>query len=238
MDINLLGLMASGTKSFVSTMITKTSPSEKILDPMSCIIRIAILSFKKDKTKIGIHNNSLEFQLPTYLQGTIRWTNGDTRTDLHYLHNPIVKAIEWYKLQDIKLILEICKEGLIKLTKSYIDVVESNLVCHSLKYYIKIIDVKLKTKEINNNRDLILFNRVENEIQNPNIYDNRGIQKLKSLWSIKEIKIINDMFKLIIEYKHKNYDIESLLQAIDIIVKGKDKIVKKLIIKLTTTLSI
>ena len=236
MDLNMLGLVTSATKIVLTNLLSKPSSSEKILDPMSCIIRIGLLNFKKDNTKIGIHNNSLQFQYPSVLQGTIRWANGDGRTDLHYLHNPILKAIEWYDINRIRLILEFCKKGLLKLKRSYSEIIDSNLVCHSLNYYIKIIDTKLKT-ETNNNRQLTLFDNVENDIQNRNVYNNDGIKKLKFLWCDKEIKLINDMFVLLSDYKQKKYNTNNLVDAINIIVKGKDEIVQKLIIKLTSTLS-
>lgn len=239
MDINVLNMVTNSAKTIVSTLIVKSSPSDKILDPMSCIIRLAILAFKENKTKIGIRNNSLEFQYPNIFQGALRQMNGDTRSDLHYIHNPILKAIEWYDIEKIKLILEICKKGLIKLKKSYTEVIDSNLVCHSLSYYIKLIETKLsQTKKLDKSIILIKQNISETkQNEDKNIYDNNGIKKLKNIWSYKEIKLITDMFILINEYKQKNYNINNILNSIDIIIKGKDEIVRNLIIRLTRTLS-
>ena len=52
---------------------------------MPLFLRLAILSFRKDGTKISISNNRIHLQDPSAFQGTTRWASGDTRTDLSYL---------------------------------------------------------------------------------------------------------------------------------------------------------
>ena len=68
-----------------------------IIEPLCCVIKLAILSFYPIGTKISIQHNTIEFVKPNALQGTIRWSYGDRREDLHHLHNPLVKAAEWYQ---------------------------------------------------------------------------------------------------------------------------------------------
>ena len=68
-----------------------------VLDPLTCIIRCAILSFKPKGTKLSINQNKITFVDPNFLQGTIRWTYGDKREDLHNIYKPIVKSTRWYK---------------------------------------------------------------------------------------------------------------------------------------------
>jgi hypothetical protein len=114
----------------------------QLMEPLSTMIRLAILQFKPEGTKISIHSNKITFQPPTILQGPIRWSNGDKRNDLHNLYLPISIACEIYQPQDnreISNIFEHTIQGLINLQKSYTRNSESNLVGHCLNHYIDII---------------------------------------------------------------------------------------------------
>ena len=123
-----------------------------IIEPLCCIIKLAILSFYNEGTKICIQNNTIEFSQPTILQGTLRWSSGDKREDLHHLHNPLVKAAEWYpplfnqNKSFIKL-FTYAIDGLKLLKISYKD---TTIICHSLDRYIDILE-----KSIQNRNDLI-----------------------------------------------------------------------------------
>ena len=79
---------------FFNTIFNDTDKRNSILDPFTCIIRLAILSFKPVGTKISIHNNKISYHDPNILQGALRWTYGDNREDLHNIYNPIRKVIE------------------------------------------------------------------------------------------------------------------------------------------------
>ena len=84
-----------------------------VLDPLTCIIRCAILSFKPKGTKISICENKISFCDPTFLQGTIRWGSGDKREDLHNIYQPILKSTQWYvkENEDIRNIFRLSKKG-------------------------------------------------------------------------------------------------------------------------------
>jgi len=67
-----------------------------ILDPLSIVIKLYILSYKPIGTKISILNNKLELQEAGYLQSTIRSINRDTKNDLLNLLFPLTYACEVY----------------------------------------------------------------------------------------------------------------------------------------------
>ncbi len=257
--IGLIKLTLDGTKTLASRFLFTPPPSEKILDPMSTIIRLAILSYKAEGTKLSIHDNSLYFQAPNYFQAPLRWGYSDDREDLHNLHNPIAKSLDWYdlKLEYVAKIFELAKQGLESIKDCYKGTTESNLVCHSLNYYAKMIDLQLdsvrpKTTELvvatslsnktsNNGQDntsvpQIVLNDAYNNLET-NIYNHSGITKLKEFWTYNELHLINEMFKIVDEYKIKGESLSPLLLSIDMIVKGKDIKVQDLIVKLTTTLT-
>ena len=121
-------------------------PAVQTLEPMCCMIRLAMLAFRDIGTKISINNNTITIIQPSIIQGTVRWTHGDTRQDLHHLLHPIIKAIELYDI-NIPYIFNIFKYtsiGLTKLKSSYND--DSSIICHSLIHYISIVDKALEAK--------------------------------------------------------------------------------------------
>ena len=93
-----------------------------ILEPMcDLIMRMILLNYKIEGTKISIYNNSISYNEPNYYQGIIRNYNGDTREDLHNLYNPFMKAFEWWHDEEERNIYfyTLCKNGLNKLINIY-----------------------------------------------------------------------------------------------------------------------
>lgn len=121
---------------------SNANDQSQLMDPLSCMIRIALLHFMNEGTKISIQSNKITYQLPTLLQGANRWYNGDNRNDLHNLHHPIIIACENYnpvENREIAKIFEYTIKGLVKLKKAYTRHGESNLVAHCLNHYIDIV---------------------------------------------------------------------------------------------------
>lgn len=101
-----------------------------ILDPLTCLCKIALLAFLPDKTKIAISHHVLRLQEYNNTQWLLRMQNGDSRVDISYLNMPLMRAAEWYiadqgKLEisettsaEIKIITEFAIRGLSKLQNS------------------------------------------------------------------------------------------------------------------------
>lgn len=200
-----------------------------VLDPLTCIIRCAILANKPYGTKISIIDNRITFHDPNVLQGTIRWTQGDKREDLHNIYNPIVKSCAWYNSNnpDILNIYRLAKVGLEKLKKSY---ESSSIISHSLELYIKLLEEFINKKNnTNKNEDIYDLNIKEKEEEE----DNKIYKELKNMWDQKQVSIINNIFTQIDQdKKYKSY----WLNALDIILMSKEVRVKEIIEKNTTQL--
>jgi hypothetical protein len=193
-----------------------------VLDPLTCIIRCAILSYKPVGTKLSINNNKISFVDPNFLQGTIRWTYGDKREDLHNIYNPIVKSTQWYSVDNSHIlnIFKLSKKGLEKLKQSY---EENSIITHSLSLYINIMDMF-----INENKECLKdLSKDENE-------ENKIYKELKELWSESQISIVDNILKQMEIDKDNRIE---WFQALDIILKSKEKNVYEIIKKNTTTLS-
>ena len=188
--------------------------SNSIIDPFTCLIRLAVLVFKPEHTKLSIKNNKISYNDPHLLQGTIRWTNGDNREDIHNIYNPIIKALQWYDLEndDIKNIFKYAIKGLEKLKESYD---ENSTITHSIEYYISYIKTNLKQKKNNYQETNSIF-----------------IQ-FKELWNDREINIINNM---LLELNENDESKDSLIDAIEVILNNKENIVADILLQNTTKL--
>ena len=202
-----------------------------VLDPLTCIIRCAILGYKPKGTKISISENKISFCDPNFLQGTLRWTSGDKREDLHNIYNPILKSTQWYSREneDINNIFKLAKRGLDKLKNSY---EENSIISHSLELYINIIDLFINTSgECMND----FFKSKEGDLENieNSIEDNKIYKQLKDLWNDNQIKIVNS---ILIQVESDKKNSREWLEALDIILSSKEKCVNDIIIKNTTQL--
>ena len=224
-----------------------------ILDPLSCLIKLAILGYYESGTKISIYNNRILYNHPSILQGAFRFFNGDGKEDLHNLYNPLLKCLEWYwdeNNEDIKFLFKNSIFGIKKLKESY----KNNLMIqHLLNYFILILNSKDKkiNKNTNNNiqknsqrlqelGDIYDIKEINQENNKNNEINNEIHSFLKNLWNENEIKIIIQLFKEFI-YKHKDKnntkeEINNFLNTIKNIVKTKEDKLFKFIANFTTIL--
>lgn len=186
-----------------------------ILDPLTCVIRLGVLSFKPVGTKISINQNKISYNDPNIFQGTVRWTYGDNRNDLHNLFKPLLYSTQWYDMEDpaISNIFTFAISGLEKLKLSY---TTNSIICHSIDHYIDVIK-KYKNKD----------DKTENE--------NELYKKLKNLWSDSQISIINSLLQEVCKTDMINKK-EYYINAIENILSIKEETVNDLIIKNTTLL--
>ena len=179
-----------------------------IVEPLSCMIRLGMLKYKTDGTKVSINDNRIYYNEPNVFQGAVRWTYGDTRNDLHYLLQPILKATKWYnpsKNEYYKIIFENTILGLEKLKRSYQIHVESNLVCHTIDLYISLINDSLRKSSTIEGED---FEPPSYEIEE----ETPICKKFKVLWLENQIELIT---KLFIQLNSDEKNVEHYLKAIE-----------------------
>ena len=216
----------------ISNVFYMKQEKNMVLDPLTCIIRLAILSFKPVGTKISINNNRITYCEPSIFQGTLRLAFGDNREDLHNIYNPIKKATLWFKNTDknINNLFSYSIKGIKLLRDSYS---KNSTIYHTLKLYQDLIKINLKN---NNTKHTLLSEETDDE---SNVEDkakkielNKIYLKLKNLWNPRELSIVNN---LIIELKNKidnstkennNQDeIDAIFHALELILKVKESLV-------------
>lgn len=153
------------------------SSKQLILEPLTCVLKLALLQWKPKGTKVSVLNNSLKFHIPTMYQGIMRKINGDSRNDLHNIYHPISKCLEWYS-RDNPIYVFFYNEsikGLNTLKTSY----ESNsLINHTINHYIAMLDASTEYEKIE---------------------DTSVVSGLRNMWCEKEISILKTIIEHIMD---------------------------------------
>jgi len=188
-----------------------------ILEPFCSLIKLILLSYKPEGTKISIYNNSIQFHEPSIIQGFLRIWTGDCREDLHNLYNPIIKIIQYSDRENTihKKLLRKCSDGLKKLSKVYDN---NTIINHTLLHYINIVDKFLDLGVIDNSLEK----------------NNPLVDGLKKFWNQKEIDLVYNMFRHIDE-KNDNQEKNIYLKNIEDIINFKEKEVNEYISVKSTT---
>ena len=194
-------------------IIVKPIVKIPILDPLSVIIKLAIISNKPVGSKILIKENIIHIQEPGLFQGLTRYINKTNRNDLHYLYNPICIACKKYlnkndrKKTPEMVHLFICAQfGIIKLIETY----QGNSVINlCLNYYHSVIENFVKE----------LYTPLFRDDEITPLYTDALLYKLNEIWTPEKIKIVLDMIHFLNDDKMANDNVKSL----DIFIQNIDK---------------
>jgi hypothetical protein len=184
-----------------------------VLNPLTVIIKLSILSCKPVGTKIHIQNNVVYLQEPGIFQSLTRYLFKSNKSHLQYLYNPIKIACQTYLTKEyIKTTPNIinifisAKNGIENLIHTY-SICPITVLC--LKYYHVII-----TNFIKQTSNEYLFKEpIFNEDDTTEFYTNELIEKMKDQWNSSKLKIILDLMDFLLNHdinENKNNNIKSL----------------------------
>jgi len=163
-----------------------------LLDPLSVIIKLAILSNKPVGTKILIQNNVIYFQEPGIFQSLVRMIYSSNKTDLQYMYNPIQIACSHFltkesiqKYPRIKDLFICAQNGLKKLIETYKN---CSIISLCLNYYYVII-----TNHVEQKYNDFIFNKDSMSL----FYTKEINDKLNEQWSQDKIKIVLDLISFL-----------------------------------------
>ena len=195
----------------LSSLFMEKKSKNIILEPISCIVKLILLNYKNEGTKIAISNNSIDFYEPSQYQGILRNLNGDGREDLHNIYNPILKCIEWYPPNSngkYVYFYEKCRDGIKKLINAYD---KDSTISRALELYCKTIDDALKDIEIGEKN------------YNDNSEDESPLlDTLKDFWKEEEIDLLYSLFQ-IIEKNEEEEERSTYIENIINTVRNKEK---------------
>ena len=192
-----------------------------ILDPLSVIVKLAILSNKPVGTKLLIQNNVIYFQEPGPFQSISRMFYKTNKTDLQYIFNPLNIACLHFlsktsveKTPRMKQLFICAQNGLKKLIETY---KTCSILTLTLNYYYAIL----------NNHIQQIYN--ENMFIKDSFtcyYTPDICEKLNKQWSDEKIKVVLD----IITFLTKCDDSSSNSKSLETIIDGIDENTKKIIV--------
>lgn len=189
-----------------------------LLDPLSVIIKLAILSNKPVGTKILIKNNVIYFQEPGIFQSITRIFYNTNKTDLQYMYNPIYIACVTFLSKDslqlnprLKNLFIYAQNGLKKLIETYKN---CSIISLCLNYYYAII-----TNHIEQNCDSIFYKDAITSF-----YSKEVIDSLNDQWTEEKIKIILDL----ISFLSNDLMAENNVKSLETIMENNDLNSKKI----------
>lgn len=191
-----------------------------ILDPLSVIVKLAIISNKPVGSKLCIKDNVVYIQEPGFFQSVCRLYFNANKTDLQYLYNPIQIACEHYlnvkymeKTPEIKKLFKCALRGLDKMKDTYKTCPIIVLCLHS---YSTLIENHLEGYY----NDTIFKKDIMTAV-----YNNETVNLLILQWTSEKIKIVLDM----IEFLSKDYMAANNVQSLEIFINNIDGGVHQLV---------
>ena len=189
-----------------------------ILDPLTTMFRLSMLSFKPLGTKLSVYKNTMNYVEPGAFQGVYRWTFGEGRDDLHNIYRPIQKFLNWYSREDetISKLIDFSIQGLQKLSESY---AQDSIIHHSIKLYILMLE---------NNKPM------EDEHEEKEV-NNQIYESFKGLYEKNEISLLVGMLELANQEQDQE-KVNSFLKSIDTLLLVKERRIHSIVVDSSTIL--
>jgi hypothetical protein len=209
------------------------------LDPLTCLIKLSILPYKPDGTKLSISNNYIHYSENTVFQFAVRKYFGDSYNDLRDLNKSLHKAVAWY-FDDPKLkyLFDNAIVGLEKLKKTYgntgkADAVQSYIDILSGFNRRVMVEINKEKDKIKNRKDQMnQTNQTNNEQKIAEDHELKIHDILKSIWTDDDKEIVLRFFQKIkssLSDEDINDNIDSLEALLISIHKKIDKEAKILL---------
>lgn len=203
-----------------------------ILEPLSTLIRLCMIYYEEEGVKIGINYNRIYIYRYNIFQGTLRKIYNESRENLHNLHNPILKATNWYRSEclEINYIFEYSILGLKKLKDSY---KSQSIISHSLSHYSEILQQGLNNynQDIENNNEYLKNNDFnQDDIQKGSLY-----KSLIGIWNYRDIQTVYNLLKNLEENNSESTKWIHL-KTLDNLISFKENQVNQIIINNSTIL--
>lgn len=192
-----------------------------ILDPLSVIIKLTIISNKPIGTKLRIADNVIYLQEPGPFQALCRYVLKSNKTDIHYLYNPIEIACNKYLTKTIiqqhpkiKDLFKCAQNGIIKLIETY---KSCSVMRICLNYYLSLITNYLDEK---NNDSLF-----RKDGMSP-FYTSENLDKLSKIWTQDKINVVLNLTTFL----SGDSSAETNVKSLETIMDGIDKQVNQILL--------
>uniref|UniRef100_A0A6C0IIW4 Uncharacterized protein n=1 Tax=viral metagenome TaxID=1070528 RepID=A0A6C0IIW4_9ZZZZ len=176
-----------------------------VLDPLSVIIKLAIIGNKPVGTKILIINNIIYLQEPGPFQALCRVFFKTNKTDLQYMYNPIEIACKQFLSKEfvkttprIKNLFVCAQNGIRRLIETY---KTNSIICLTLNYFNVII-----TNHVEQTYNETIFNKDGMT----SLYTKELNEQLFNYWAQEKIKVVLDLIAFLTNDKSAASNVKSL----------------------------
>ena len=186
-----------------------------LLEPLSCLLRLAMLQFMPEGTKLGIHRSRIYIVDPWTLQPLVRWYMGSSRDDLFFLLRPVVAAKMRFnqKDEDLKRIMLHASMGLRALQRTYAK--EANVAGQCLKLYSQYLTGEAE---------------IDEEDFATDDFATQIYGEYRKIWSKKELAIARGILDMA---RSDNCNSRSWVRALGEILNSKEAAAQKILTSLT-----
>lgn len=176
-----------------------------VLDPLSVIIKLAVIGNKPVGTKILISNNVIYLQEPGPFQALCRVFFKTNKTDLQYMYNPIELACKQFLSKDfvkttprIKNLFLCAQNGVKRLIETY---KINSIICLTLNYFNVII-----TNHVEQTYNETIFNKDGMS----SLYTKELLEQVFTYWTQEKIKVVLDLIAFLTNDKSASSNVKSL----------------------------
>ena len=176
-----------------------------VLDPLSVIIKLAVIGNKPVGTKILISNNVIYLQEPGPFQALCRVFFKTNKTDLQYMYNPIELACKQFLSKEfvkttprIKNLFLCAQNGIKRLIETY---KINSIICLTLNYFNVII-----TNHVEQTYNETIFNKDGMS----SLYTKELLEKVFTYWTQEKIKVVLDLISFLTNDKSASSNVKSL----------------------------
>lgn len=164
-----------------------------LLNPLSTIVKLAVLGNKPIGTKIYIQHNVLSFQEPGPFQSLCRYVFHYNKTDLQYMYNPIQIACTLFlpkpssssaktqKAERLRALFQCAQKGLERLMETY----KSCTIIRLCLSYFHVL--------ISNHVDEVYQDRLFRKDGLTCLYTSSLLAELNAQWTDERMKVVLDL---------------------------------------------
>lgn len=193
-----------------------------LLDPLSVIIKLAVLGNKPVGTKISINDNIIYFQEPGIFQSLCRYVFHANKTELQYLYNPIQIACLHYLSKDaitktprMKQLFTCAMKGLQNLMETY---KACSIIRLCLNYFYTII-----TNHVDQTYNDTIFHKDGMTC----FYTEDIVKQMNKQWTPDKIKVVLDIVAFLSSDTMATENVKSLENIMQNIDKETQRIISQ-----------
>ena len=163
------------------------SNKSQLLDPIGTAFKLILLNIEPENTRLTINDHVVQLELPDMTQSFVRWWRGESREDICYLTNTIIRFIDFYLEDEYKKNTEL-------------SVSESAKLSDELKKNIEIENSQSDKKMENSFSELFQKDEKEKK-QNLKLmakYICSGLEKLEKIYKLDNATLSLTYFRVLL----------------------------------------